>query len=145
MTIYNYVILADDQGDIVKHFKAVKYAPGYERTDQFKVTAGGGIDQSAGIIIKTLNYTFRVPAAASDPDGTLDDLIALFELINPTPTLGQPSNLLTLVDHYGATHYVKFREGTVPEPLTTQLEGPNAWHFVPVVFIIIPNAGGSGS
>jgi hypothetical protein len=128
---------------ISKHFKAIDYKPHYQNTSTFKITAGGMLDKSTGVIITMFQFTFRV-SADSNPDepddGTMDELRQLYFLNNPN---GSPSDLLTLVDFYGKTYSVKFKEDMVPSPLTTQLEGPNAWHIVPVELIVVPETVGS--
>jgi hypothetical protein len=141
MSTFDYIILADDQETIEKHFKAIKFVPRLERTDTFTNTAGGGIDKQAGSILKSFLYTLKVYADAVDPMGSLNDLTTLYSLNNPTPLEGQSSDLIILTDHYGVIHYVKFRDDYMPEPVTTQLEGPNALHYVNVTLIEIPNAG----
>jgi hypothetical protein len=144
MATYPYMILADSEGDVTKRFKAIKMVLPKQRTDEFKVTAGGKIDKSAGVILNLFQYTLKVPAEASDPNyGTYEDLLSFFELNNPAPGIGQPSDRLTLTDHYGNSHYVKFREDLVPEPVTTQLEGPNAIYYIDVDFVKVGEVIGS--
>ena len=142
MTTYPYIILSDDAAQVSKRFRVIKMNTPWERTDSFQITLGGNLDKAVGVILETFQYVFKVPAETDDMDyGEFADLRSLYFLNNPN---GTPSDLLTLTDHYGTTHYVKFNESTAPEPLTTQLEGPNAWHYFNISLIKI-SGGGSGS
>ena len=143
MATYPYIILADSEAGIVKRWRVVKMSTPRTRTDSMKITAGGQVDIASGVIMRYFMYTLKIPASTADSNyGILSDLEYLFDLTNPN---GTPSTLLTLVDHYGVTHYVKFKADVAPEPLTTQLEGVNAWHYVQVNLIRVQGATGSGS
>lgn len=134
MTIYKYIVLSNSNSSVSKRFSAIGMQPVFMRTDTDKITIGGKHDKASGAILRAYSYTLRVPAETDDVDyGTLDDLIGLFSLISPNAT---PSDLLTLQDHYGDSYTVKFSSDMAPEPLTTQLDGPNAWHIIQVTLQI---------
>lgn len=143
MAGYKYLILEDSEGYYTKRFKAITYKPSKRRTDSVEWTLGGKIDKAAGTIINTFEYTLRVPYDETDPDyGSYDDLIYFYELTDPN---GTPNDVITLTDHYGIIHYVMFIGGMELSPLTTQLEGPNAWYIVPITLVELPASVGSGS
>jgi hypothetical protein len=134
MPTYKYIILADssviDPADGFK-FKAIQLSRPQRRTDTIDYTLGGTIDKQAGPILNFFTYVLRVPEDdQSDASyGTMSDLRTLFELCNPNAT---PSDVITLTDHYGTEIDCYFLGEISPEPLTTMLEGPNAWHIVPI-------------
>lgn len=143
MTTYNYIILEDSEAGGSKKFKTIAFTPGRQRTDSFQITMGGGLDKAAGVILKRFMYTLKLPDSVLDPDfGTYDDFIYLYDLNNPA---GAPNDVITLVDHYGISHSVKFDNNLSPDPLTTMLEGPNAYFIVQISLLEIPVTGGSGS
>jgi len=143
MATNRYITLQDSELSVVKRFKSIGLRTPWQRTDNFRVTLGGDIDKVAGTILYAYQYVLRVPAEVDDLNyGTLDDLKSLFVLNNPN---GTPNDIITLIDHYGDSHTVLFNEDVTPEPLTTMLEGYNAWFIVPISFVEIFLAGGSGS
>lgn len=143
MTTYKYIILQDSESTNIKRFKATGMSLPLERTDNIRITLGGKFDKAAGTIIYRFRYVLRVPEESLDPAyGTYDELKWFYELNNPG---GTPSDQITLTDHYGDVHTVFFEGNMVPDPLTTQLDGPNAWMIVPISMLKIVQAGGSGS
>lgn len=143
MTVYKYIVLQDSELTNVKRFKATGFSPPIDRTDDIKITLGGDFDKAAGALVYRWRYVLRVPAESSDSlYGTYDELKWFFELNSPA---GTPTDLLTLTDHYGDVHQVIFEGNMLPDPLTTQLDGPNAYMIVPVSFLEKKQSGGSGS
>ena len=134
-----YVVLTDSAAAVTKRLRAIKMSMPIQSTDDFKITAGGQVEIAAGVLVDYFIYTFKVPAETADSNyGILDDLVYFFRLRNPNAS---PSSLLTLTDHYSNSHYVKFKDDIAPEPLTTQLIGPNAWHYVNVTFVKVGEVG----
>lgn len=143
MATFAYIVISDSTASKVKRFKAIKMSMPKQRTDSMQITASGAVDIAAGVILQYLQYTLKVPEESADSlYGTRLDLDYFFMLNNPA---GSPSNLLTLVDHYGDTFTVAFKEDVAPSPITTQLEGNNAIYYIPVKFIKILQPQGSGS
>jgi hypothetical protein len=102
--------------------------------DSIDYTLGGTIDKANGPIVKTFSYVLRVPEDdPDDPDyGKMSELKTFFEYSNPAI---DPTDILVLTDHYGIEHYVYYTGEQSPEPLTTMLEGSNAWHIVNATFL----------
>lgn len=133
MATVPYIILAPSTGSPAYWFRVVQggYKPQHERKQSVNETIDGGLDVSQGGNYMSVQYLFKVlqQDTSGSPFGTLDNLITFWEYNNPN---GSPSDKLTLTDHYGATHTVIFVGNLEEEALTTTIEGPYAWFFVPV-------------
>lgn len=141
MTVYKYIVLEDSEVTKTKRFKATGFSPPIDRTDDIKFTLSGNYDKAAGSLIYRWRYVLRVPAESSDSNyGTYDDLKWFYALNSPA---GTPNDLITLTDHYGNVHYCIFEGSMVPVPLTTQLDGPNAYMTVPITLLEKIQAAGS--
>jgi hypothetical protein len=136
MPTTNYITLTPSSGSGYR-FKAIEMAMPHRRTDSIDYTIGGKIDKHSGPIIKSWVYTLRIPIdIQTDPVyGCYDNLMYLFDL---TSSSGSVTDVITLLDHFGQSHFVYFSGEMSPKPLTTQLEGVNAWHIVPVTLLEIP-------
>jgi hypothetical protein len=123
-----------------KRFKAIEMRHANRKAEDIKETINGGLDGSFGGIYKSMNYAIRcsetLGGGVSDVWGTLADLYSFFELNNPS---GTPSNTITLIDHYGATHSVWYRGEHTPEPMTTIIEGQYAHYIIQTEFQVIPS------
>jgi hypothetical protein len=142
MTTYNYIVLADSNGELCGlslRFKATQVRNTRTRTDDVKTTLSGSLDKSAGPILKSWRYLLRVPFQTDDSDyGTMDNLITLFELNDPN---GTPSDIITLTDHYGNDFNVIFVGTLDPENATTILDGYNSHYIVGIELReVVPNA-----
>lgn len=137
MATFKYIILQNSNATLVRRFKAIGLKPVQMRTDSMEYTLDGRPDKTAGPIINQFGYVLRVPE--DDPAdanyGNMAELRTLYELTNPGAT---PSDVITLTDHYGVTHNCYFTGDMAPEPLTTMLEGQNAWHIVQIMLQEIP-------
>lgn len=143
MTTFPYIVLSDSAAECVKRFKVIKMSTPIVRTDSFDITLGGRVDKTSGVLIDYFYYTVKLKTEEDDPNyGVLSDIQLLFRLNNPNST---PNDLITLTDHFGVNHNVKFQNDMAPEPITTQLEGPNSYHYVNITLIKIPEVRGSGS
>lgn len=125
-----YITLANSNASISEKFKAIGMKIHQVRTDSIDWTLSGKIDKAAGPVIVQWQYVLRVPQTSSESGyGELADLQALFALSNSKAI---PTDVITLTDHYGITHSCYFTGSLSPEPLTTILEGANAWHIVQI-------------
>lgn len=133
MTVNKYITLTTSNASLSKRFAAIEFSPPLERMDTIEYTLGGKTDKQAGPVIQMWRYTLRIPIDTPPTNyGTYGDFITFFNLSNANAT---PSDVITLTDHWGNTHSVYFSEGVQPSPLTTFLEGVNAWFIVPVSFV----------
>lgn len=137
MATYKYIILSNSDASLVRRFKAIGMKPSFMRTDSMEYTLDGKPDKSSGPILRQFGYVLRVPQ--DDPAdanyGNMAELQTLFLLANPGAT---PSDVITLTDHYGNSFSCYFIGDMSPEPLTTMLEGDNAWHIVQIMLQEIP-------
>ena len=112
------------------------YNPKRIRRQDIKRTVGGTLDISQGKNYFVHQYLIR---CRQDEDrvgyGDYDELIRLWSLNDPK---GTPSDRITLIDHYGTTHYGYFEGEFLPQAVTTLLEGENAIFFVPVTLHLEP-------
>jgi hypothetical protein len=130
MVTRNYITLANSLNASPLRYEAIQFSPPLIRTDTIELTLGGKTDKQNGPIIKQRKYTLRVPIDTPSKGanyGTYSDLRTLFLLSN---AMLSPSDVIILVDHFCATGSVYFIGDAVPEPLTTILEGENAWYMV---------------
>lgn len=132
-----YITLTDSSGSGGKRFKAIEVKFPKDRMDNIEYTIGGKIDKQAGPVINQFGYTLRVPIDTPEDEnyGSYADLCTLFDLANSNLT---PSDVITLTDHSGSGHSVYFMGGMAPTPLTTQLEGWNAYFIVGIQLLEIP-------
>lgn len=132
---YKFIILSKSDDSMIRQFKAIDMRPPLVRTDSIDYTVGGRVDKASGPIIKQFSYILRVPEDdPTDNYGTMDELRQMFELTNPNAT---PSDVIVLTTHYGEKYNCFFLGDMSPEPLTTMLEGSNAWHIVSVQLQVI--------
>jgi hypothetical protein len=130
MTVNKYITLANSSDTLSKKFKAIGMKYPENRTDNMDYAADGSPDKAAGPIIRQFIYVLRVPQdVQTNGYGCFDDLQTLWRLNKPNAV---PSDIIHLTDHYGNEFDCFFVEGFDPEPLTTMLEGTNAWHIVQV-------------
>lgn len=142
MTTYSYIVLTDSNGPVYgssKRFKATQMRTPLMRTDDIKTALNGALDKSSGPILKTWRYVLRVPFASTDVNyGDKDDLEYFFTLNNPN---GDPTDVITLTDHYGVTHQVFFVGNFDPENVTTILDGYNSHYMINIELReVVPNA-----
>jgi len=132
-----YITLEDSSGS-GGYFAVVQggYDPARTRNQEINRTVAGTLDISQGKNFQVHNYMLRV-RESEDRVGYADyaEIIRLWSLNNPK---GDPSDRITLIDHYGDTHYGYFEGKFNPQAVTTLLEGENAIFFVPVVLHLDP-------
>jgi hypothetical protein len=114
------------------------YAPGLSKGGTERETIGGVIDVSEGNVFWQWRGIIFVKYDVEDAEqtagyGTYADLEDYFKLNNPH---GSPSNVITLIDHYGVAHtgYIRTKEH-VPTPLTQMIDGEYAMFTVPLQFL----------
>jgi len=113
------------------YFKAIQYKPNPQRAGDVEQTFSG-IDVTIGPVVESFKYVIRVPIDdTSGSEGNYDDLYEILQLSNPNTI---PSPMFRFVDHFGTLwNSAWFRPGQMDvNPLTTQLEGPNAYMLVSV-------------
>lgn len=148
-----YFTLANSNNSLSKRFRVVAdgFVDNLEKKQDVKTTIDGNLDVSVGSIFRVWQFVVRVRYEEEVDDysgsdwGTYEDLKRFFRYNNPG---GTPSNILTLVDHYGDTYNVIFSENFQGKPFATTLIGTEAWYFVNVTFLCIAaetEDGGSGS
>lgn len=102
-------------------------------------TISGAADNQIGFIVYEGSYVITCKetlSSSDDPnDGTYGDLDAYYMLNNPSPTVGEPNNLITLVDFDGVERAGFLIGDQAPDPLTTLIKGVYAYYTVPIQFV----------
>jgi hypothetical protein len=133
MAVNKYITLRNSNSSLSRRFKATQMRLPRLRSDTIEYTIGGKTDKQAGPVFRQFFYVLRIPV--DDPIdanyGKYSELLTLFDLSNSNAT---PSDVITLVDHWGNSYSVYFASDLDPEPLTHELEGDNAWFMVAVLF-----------
>ena len=132
-----YFTLTSSNSSITKRFRAVAdgFVDDLDKIQDIQKTINGTLDVSIGSIFRAWNFVVRVRETEEDDNyGTYEDLKRFYKYNDPT---GTPSNVLTLVDHYGDTYSVIFAEKFQGKPFATTLEGTEAWYWVNTTFLCI--------
>jgi len=111
------------------YFKAIQYKPNPQRQGQVEQTFSG-LDLTIAPVVESFQYVLRTQLdPTSGSEGNYDDLYNILQLSNPAT---EPSPMFRFVDHFGTLwNSAWFRPGQQNiQPLTTQLEGPNAYMLV---------------
>jgi hypothetical protein len=107
----------------------------------------GGLDVAMGTVYEIHEYQIKVRAGryvftssgsyqeVPDDYGILDDLEVFYRYNNPN---GTPSNIITMIDHYGNTKSILFVGEFPKTPVSTILDTSQAVYFLPVRFRVIP-------
>lgn len=133
-----YITLTNSNGSLSKRFRVVHEGRKIVLTKAQNIdyTIGGKPDITVGAVQEIHNYLVRV--RHTDPDsnyGTLDNLKTFYGYNNPN---GTPSNLITMIDHYGTSKSV-FMVGEFSENVMgINIEGSDAWFLVEVTFHVMP-------
>ena len=143
MATNKYIILSSSNGSVHERFKAIDIKVPEQRTDSMRYAVDGTPDKAAGPILRQFVYVLRVPEDEQGNDyGCMADLKTLWRLTNPNAV---PSDVIILTDHYGEKFNCFFTGSMEPTPLTTMLEGPNAWMIVQISLQYISDNESSGS
>jgi hypothetical protein len=113
------------------YFKTIQYKPSPQRQGMVEQHFSG-IDVMIAPMVEAFSYVIRVPIdATSGSEGNYDDLYDMLQLANPVST---PASSFRFVDHFENSWTLAWiKPGSVNiQPLTTQLEGPNAYMMVPI-------------
>jgi hypothetical protein len=141
MATNKYIVLENSNGSLIKWFKAIDLKVPEPRTDSLRFAVDGTPDKASGPILRAFMYVLRVPEDDQGNDyGDMTDLRTLWRLTNPNAV---PSDVITLTDHYGSKFDCFFTGSLEPTPLTTMLEGSNAWHIVQINLQYIRDNEGS--
>ena len=137
MTTNAYITLQDSSGSGGNFAVAFGgYTPVLIRNQDVQDTLDGGVDVSQGGIIEQHQYTVKTRHTEDRIGyGTLAELERSWRLNNPN---GTPSDKITLIDHYGNSHTTIFIGQFPKQPLTTIIEGSEAWFFIPVTLRFLP-------
>jgi hypothetical protein len=139
MTTYSYIVITDSTASKSKRFRVIQggYKPTLDKRQTIEETVNGGLDIATGAIYGGAQYTFRLTETENDGNyGSKSDLEYFYQLNNPN---GTPSNILTVTDHFGVNHSGVFDGSLSPEPVTTIIEGTEAWFIVSVQFRFLPS------
>ena len=143
MATNKYIVLESSSGSLVKWFRAIDLKVPEQRTDNLRFALDGTPDKASGPILRQFIYVLRVPEDHQESDyGDMADLRTLWRLTNPNAV---PSDVITLTDHYNSKFDCFFTGSMEPTPLTTMLEGVNAWHIVQISLQYIRDHESSGS
>ena len=145
MTVNSYFTLTTSNGSFSKRFRVISegYVNQFDKKQDIQTTLEGELDVSVGSIFGSWSFTLRLRYQEEDSNfGTLNDLIQFYKY---NRTNGTPSNILTMIDHHGDTHYVIFAGTIQPTPFATALEGTEAWYYVAVNFLNTIAESGSTS
>jgi hypothetical protein len=113
------------------------YKPIKEKTGEINRTAGGSFDYAVGDIYRTFKYIIWLRDTEDEGDyGDVVELERIFGLNNPN---GNPSNVITLEDHFNNQYSCYMVGDQVPEPLTTIISGLYAWYYIPITLHVIPS------
>jgi len=131
MTTYPYIVLTNSNASLSRRFKAIAMGTPLLRTDSVELTAGGKTDKATGPVIQAFQYALRVPI--DDPaDANYGNYAELKTFFSYDSAITDPTDVITLTDHFGDDYDCYFYGQLDPEPLTTMLEGPNAWMVVQI-------------
>lgn len=137
-----YFTLSNSNASLTKRFRVVAdgFIDNLQKKQDVQTTVDGLLDVSVGSIFRMWQFVVRVRYEEELDDygdtdwGTYDELMRFFKYTN---TVGTPSNILTLTDHYGDTYQVIFAGDFSGKPFATQLTGIDAWYWVNVTFLCI--------
>lgn len=136
-----YITLSSSTGSISKKFRVLQqgFAPSLNKPGQPRYTIGGKPDVPMGAIQDMRTMVIRVRHTEPISGyGTLSDLESLYSLNDPS---GSPSNVLKLQDHEYPTTSEKnvYWVGSFQKmPMTTQIEGEQAWFLVQAFLLVKP-------
>lgn len=132
MATNEYITLCSSGSEIDKKFYAILngYTERHVRGQTVDINVEGAPLITNGGIYKAFDYILKLTHETLDPSfGNKDDLIALFDLNDPN---GSPSDVITLVDHYGEFHHIKFTGDLEVNPLTVVIEGEDSYFYTPI-------------
>jgi hypothetical protein len=113
------------------------YKPTLTKNESVDRAVDGTLDMTIGSITFTTQLVLRCRETATTDEatanyGTLGDLETYYKLNDPG---GSPTNVITLVDHFGTAHTGFLVGDYAPQPLTTIISGEDASFFVAIQFM----------
>jgi hypothetical protein len=137
MTTNSYITLTDSAASRSKRFGVISdgFIPVKDKTTTLNRAVNGGIDIAVGGIYEEHKMQILVSASVADSNyGTLGDLEYFYTLNNPN---GSPSNLITMIDHFGTSHTVYFIGQFQRQTLSAVIEGNSSYFIVAVDFQVV--------
>lgn len=134
-----YITLSTSGSEISKRFYAILngYNEIHRKHQTVDINISGNPLITNGGVTRYFSYVLKLSQEMEDTNyGNKLDLIALYDLNDPN---GDPPDYLTLIDHYGISHLVKFTEELSLSPLTTTIEGTDSYFYVPIKLIEVVN------
>ena len=143
MAAFSYFTLISSDSSMNSKFRVI--LSGRRRMLQKKgsieTTIDGNLDAAIGSIQERHQYVVRVRETETEIGyGSMVDLEAFFRLNNPN---GVPSTVITLIDHFGASHNVLMWGDFDDQLMGIDIEGVTAWSLVNCLFVFIPIVEGS--
>jgi len=137
-----YVAQTPPHTETGKKFRVVQagYIPTKRKAQTVNRCIDGAPDVCMGGIYYEAKFLIRCPYATggdtTDPHmGIVSDLDRYFGYNNANPTVGNPSNVLTMIDHYGMSRQCCLVGDFTPQPLSTIIEGAWAHAVIQIEFI----------
>ena len=135
MATNEYITLTTSGSEISKKFYAILngYTEIHKKTQSIEENVVGEPLITNGGVYRMFKYILKLSHEMEDTSfGTKDDIITMYNLNNPNAT---PSDVITLTDHYGISHSVKFTNVLELNPLTVIIEGTESYFYTPIEFI----------
>lgn len=139
MATTEYITLTTSGSEIEKKFYAILngYTESHRKAQTIENNVEGDPLITNGGIVRMFSYVLKLSETMLESGyGTKAELIALYELNDPN---GTPSDVITLTDHYGVQHLVKFTTDLDLNPLTTTIEGEDSYFYTPIKLIEVVN------
>lgn len=135
MATNEYITICTSGSEINKKFYAILngYTERHKKAQTIDTNIEGQPLITNGGIYREFDYVLKLSHEMADTSfGTKDELKTMYNLNNPN---GSPSDVITLVDHYGVVHTVKFMNDLELNPLTVIIEGTESYFYTPIKFI----------
>lgn len=139
MATTEYITLTTSGSEVSKKFYAILngYTESHKKAQTIVNNVSGNPLITNGGVIKMFSYVLKLSHTMLEAGyGTKDELIYLYNLNDPN---GIPSDVITLTDHYGVVHLVKFTNDLDLNPLTTIIEGEDSYFYTPIKLIEVVN------
>lgn len=130
--VNEYITLSTSDNSISKKFYAIamNYVEENARNQTVETNIEGNYLITNGGNHMAFSYLLKLSAEMEDTSfGTKADLRNLWLLNNPN---GTPTDVITLIDHYGISHTVKFDKTLNLTPLTATIDGTDSFFHTPV-------------
>jgi len=140
--VYNFIVLTDDnsvpEAVVSRKFTVVQggYNPSLDKSTTLDTTIDGKRDITMGSVFWSARYQIRLRDELTSEETAADwgnrlDLEYFYKLNNPN---GDPSNLITVTDHYGVDHTGYLIGSHQEQPLTTVIHGNQANFIINIEF-----------